>query len=196
MANWSLFEIVKSIVADNKDAATRPENSWFWRWYWILQLFGRCASLFWETFGQGLDVDGQTTDERYHQVLQGFLEIKNAGCANLDVVDLPEKCSMLQEPPFKIEETVARRWETLEFVWIQWPRLAGWGMKLHEYQLYTPYKERRVHSVLSFRKAIMIKAPGFEKRSQCYTSQVSMKVKSKPRWIYRRSSFVPIKGNN
>lgn len=41
--------------------------------------------------------------------LQEFSEIKNAGCANLDVVDLPEKCSMLQEPPFKIEETVARR---------------------------------------------------------------------------------------
>lgn len=71
-------------------------------------MFGRCASLFWETFGQGLDVDGQATDERYHQVLPGFLEIKNAGCANLDVVDLPEKCSMLQEPPFKIEETVVR----------------------------------------------------------------------------------------
>lgn len=89
--------------------------------------------------------------------LQEFSEIKNAGCANLDVVDLPEKCSMLQEPPFKIEETVARRWETLEFVCFQCPRLAGWGMKLHEYQLYTPYKDRRVHSVLSFRKAIMIK---------------------------------------
>ena len=83
-------------------------------------MFGRCASLFWERFGQRLDVDGQTTDERCHQVLQGFLEIKSAGCANLDVVDLPEKCSMLQEPPFKIEETVARRWNLFEFIAHGW----------------------------------------------------------------------------
>lgn len=32
------------------------------------------------------------------------LRLSAAGCANLDVVDLPEKCSMLAEPPLKIEE--------------------------------------------------------------------------------------------
>jgi len=36
------------------------------------------------------------------------LRLSAAGCANLDVVDLPEKCSMLQEPPFKIEEMRAK----------------------------------------------------------------------------------------
>ena len=51
----------------------------------------------------------------------------SAGCANLDVVDLPEKCSMLHEPPFKIEETVATR-RTLENVGIRLILMptAGW----------------------------------------------------------------------
>ena len=96
--------------------------------------------------GTGLDVDGPqiffSESEHYQNMFYMFFQhdkqlLKDitrfcnislsAGCANLDVVDLPEKCSMLHEPPFKIEETVATR-RTLGNVGIRLilMRTAGW----------------------------------------------------------------------